>query len=171
METITIAATQKNMGKKAAYALAHEMIQEAIDRKCPLQAIAIEESILTDRISSTLNVGIENGKPYQSLGKALYQWNHRRGRPNSNAHLFDASMEALYPNLDNWCKARNKLLHGMAKSFQCEAPDIPIESFREDAMEVAVKGYDLVKKVSKWVSKKVKKAKAAERKRLQGLAN
>ena len=55
---VAAAKRKPNTAKGKSYALAYDMIRAAMEKDCPLQAIAIEESIITDRLSSTLNVGI-----------------------------------------------------------------------------------------------------------------
>ena len=47
-------ATTKNMRKYESYKLAFEMIEDGIANKCPLQSIAIEESIMSDRLWAAL---------------------------------------------------------------------------------------------------------------------
>ena len=56
---------RKNYAKRDSYELAFRMIDNAIKYDCPLQAITIEESILADRLWSTLNVG----KPKRPLAR------------------------------------------------------------------------------------------------------
>ena len=162
--TIRRAATQKNMGKKAAYDLAFKLIDDAIKNSCPLQAITVEESILTDRLSSTLNVGIDNGKPFKTLGSVLNAWHPNGNAPaHINASRFDSKMESLYPALQAWRKERNELMHGIAKSFQCEAPEILPADFPGRALAAAMEGKRLVDEVKDWVGKQVRRAKRRER--------
>ena len=153
--------TKKNYAKRDSYALAFKMIDDALKYGCPLQAITIEESILTDRLSSVLNAGIEGGKPYKTLGAVLLAWKPKspKQKPHPNARLFDAEIEKFYIRLDNWRKDRNKLLHGLAKSFQGEGPEIPATDFTQHAMDTAIEGLKLVKKIKNWVQNQVRKAK------------
>ena len=150
---------KKNCDKRDSYALAFRMIDDALRFGCPLQAIAIEESILTDRLSSTLNVGVENGKPCGSLGGALNKWKPKdpKAKAHPNAKLFDQEMDALYPRLDAWRNERNSLLHGLAKSIQGKGPDINADEFVIRAIKAATEGWALVKKVKHWVQKQVRK--------------
>jgi hypothetical protein len=111
---------KKNYPKYDSYRLAFGMIDDALKCGCPLQAITIEESILTDRLSSTLNVGISKGKPYKTLGSVLNAWRpkNKNKQPHSNAKLFDLEMNNLYERLDKWREARNLLLHGLVNLFK-----------------------------------------------------
>jgi len=162
-------AKNGNVGKHDCYALAYDMINEAIERYCPLQAIAIEESILTDRIVSTLNVGgvySRNTVLLKTLGSALDEWDpcneKDESRHNANRKYFDEEMNALYPALREWWKMRNSALHGLAKSNTGESPSIPAEEFREFAQYVAVKGRRLAKSVNNWTSKQIRRSKSSE---------
>ena len=151
---------KKNYDKRDSYSLAFRMIDDALRFGCPLQAIAIEESILTDRLSSTLNVGVENSKPYGSLGGVLNTWKPKdpKAKAHPNARLFDQDMDALYPRLDAWRKERNSLLHGLAKSIQGKGPDINADEFVIRAIKAANEGLTLVKKVKNWAQKQVRNA-------------
>ena len=152
---------KKNYPKYYSYRLAFKMIDDALKFGCPLQAITIEESILTDRLSSTLNVGILKGKPYETLGSVLNAWRpKKKGKElHSNAILFDVEMNNLYERLDKWREARNLLLHGLVKSFQGDGPKIPAVDFIKIATDQAEEGLRLVKKVKNWVQKQVRNAK------------
>jgi hypothetical protein len=155
---------KKNYPKYDSYRLAFGMIDDALKCGCPLQAITIEESILTDRLSSTLNVGISKGKPYKTLGSVLNAWRpkNKNKQPHSNAKLFDLEMNNLYERLDKWREARNNLLHGLVKSFQGEEPETPAGDFIKTATKQAEEGLYLVKKVKNWVQKQVRNAKKAK---------
>ena len=152
---------KKNYAKRDSYALAFKMIDDALKHGCPLQAITIEESILTDRLSSTLNVGKEITKPCDSLGDALNKWKPRNPRtsPDPNARLFDEEITTLFPKLDSWRRERNALLHGLAKSAQGGKPEIEAAKFLIRAVQAANDGLHLVEKVKRWSAKQIRKAK------------
>ena len=159
--------SKKNYAKCDSYALAFALINKAISMQFPLQAIAIEESILADRIWSTLNVGMGERTKVESLGVALERWRPTRadkktGRlpsPHPNAARFDDEMNELEPMLLDWWKARSKVLHGIVKSFQGCAPNICAEDFTANAQFVAEIGLVLVKQVCNWTKKQIRRAK------------
>ncbi len=151
-------ASQKNMPKFNAYRLAFGMIKDALEKGCPLQAIAIEESVLTDRLSSTLNVGRPNRRAKSSLGCALGEWHPKKSNASRNAALFDDYMEMLFPKLDAWWKNRNALLHGIAKSAQGGTPEIDAADFMAYAMKTAKEGLMLVRKVDAWTKRQISAA-------------
>ncbi len=148
----------QNMRKYESYKLAFDMIDEGIAGNCPLQSIAVEESILTDRISSTLNAGKQNASPANSLGHALRQWHPQKGSPDPNSALFDEKMEKLFTRLDAWRKERNALLHAIVKSAQGDEPETPASEFLLRAMKAAKDGLALVRKVDKWTKRQIRKA-------------
>lgn len=151
-------ATAKNIRKYESYKLAFEMIEDGIANKCPLQSIAVEESILTDRLSSTLNVGKTKGKPFESLGAALCGWHPKKGTPHPNAVLFDAEMEKLYPRIDLWRQERNALLHAIVKSAQGAKPETDAADFISRAMKAAEDGKLLARSVCNWSRKQIRKS-------------
>jgi hypothetical protein len=152
---------KKNMAKYESYKLAFQLIDESIRHNFPLQAITIEESILTDRLSSTLNAGKKNAKPCDTLGQALILWRgipQRNISPSNNAVLFDDAMMALLPRIEVWWKERNALLHGIAKSRCGEGPEISAEAFMARAVNAATEGLDLTKIVKAWTQHQVRHA-------------
>ena len=154
--------SRKNYAKRDSYALAFRMIDHAIKYDCPLQAITIEESILADRLWATLNVG-KSRRSLGTMNAALVQWKPTNGSSvNKNAKRFDEYMEALYPRLKIWWKDRNKLLHGIAKSFQGDGPEIPADDYIRTAMTTANEGLELVNAVMKWSRKQIRRSARSE---------
>ncbi len=156
---------QKNYPKYNSYALAFKLIDESIRHNFPLQAITIEESILADRLWSTLNVGKNPDKvKLDTLSKALNEWKPREDvkgcKLNPNRSLFDEEIDALYTDLKDWWKDRCNLLHGIVKSAQGKHPVIPAETFESSAAEAAKKGLSLVREIDKWSKRQVRKAQA-----------
>ena len=148
---------KKNEAKRASYALAMTMLKEAVERDCPLQAITIAESILTDRIASTLNAGKETPRLPVSIGAALSRWN-RKDKEESDDPRFDGEMAALRPALAKWKESRNALLHGIAKSLQGKEPTASADGFREHARKTALDGLEYVKIVKRWSQRKIRDA-------------
>lgn len=152
---------KKNYAKQNSYALASVMLDEAILHNYPLQAIAIEESIISDRLWSALgSVNIGNGK-HESMGAALQAWKMLK-KNKSAANPFDEEIEALYTKLSNWWDCRCKLIHGIVKSPTGIGPKITADKFIKSANETAKKGRKLVRLVKNWSKKKVYKSKKAK---------
>lgn len=161
------AICKPNADKGKAYALAYDMIKAAMENGCPLQAITIEESILTDRLSSTLNAHKASKSPFRTLNGALSEWKRQKTRGES---LFDDAMNALLPRLEAWWKNRNALLHGIAKSPCGEGPEIPAEEFLARAEKAAKDGLVLTRRVSRWTQKQVRQARTGKRSMKKDLA-
>jgi hypothetical protein len=152
---------KKNYAKRDSYALASVMLEDAILHNYPLQAIAIEESIISDRLWSALrSVNITNGK-HESLGAALEKWKILK-KNSSEENPFDGEIEPLYINLSNWWNCRNKLIHGIVKSPTGLGPVVTAEKFVKSANDAAKKGKELVRLVKNWSKKKVYKAKKSK---------
>lgn len=149
---------KKNMKKRDSYALAHDMINEAIKAWCPLQAITIEESILSDRLWSALNSQDRprRGRHHDTLGDALREWKDTKG--SDCLIVLDEKASFSLKELNDFWEDRNELLHGIVKSFSGEAPSIEANQFRERAMLVAITGKNLVKEVQNWSKRAIRKA-------------
>ena len=168
--TTTQSPQKPNTAKGKSYALAYRMIKDAMEKDCPLQAIAIEESIITDRLSSTLNAGKVKAKPCNTLGAALRKWKgnpQNNESPSPNAVLFDKEMVKLLPRLEAWWRNRNAMLHGIAKSACGEGPEIEADFFMEKARTAAEEGKRLADSVKKWTAKQVSKARRAKKRKLK----
>ena len=148
--------TKKNYAKRDSYALAFGMISTAIHHNFPLQAIAVEESIISDRIWSALNASKPTGGKKETLGRALEEWKHLM----KNGVLFPIGEEAepMRENLVSWWDSRNKLIHGIVKSFRGKEPQLAAANFERSAMKSAVKGLELARQVCNWSHKQIRKA-------------
>ena len=60
-------------------------------------------------------------------------------------------------NLVRWWDSRNKLIHGIVKSFRGEKPKIAAANFERSAMKAAAKGLELAKQVCNWSHKQILK--------------
>lgn len=152
-------SAKPNSAKAKAYVLAFGMINTALEKGCPLQAITIEESILTDRLSSTLNAKKEKKTPFSTLNGALREWEKQT---KGGVSLFDKEMTDLWPQLKAWWDERNELLHGIAKSPCGEGPSIPAEEFMARAEKAAKEGLEFARIVVRWTQKQVRQARKAK---------
>lgn len=153
-----------NTAKYESYKLALRQVRKAIQSGYYLEAVTIEESLLSDRLWSTLNVGRSPQKRIPTLGDALEKWHPTKldrngGLPaqHKNARLFAGEMEFLYPALHEWWKRRCVLLHGIGKSPQGQAPEIRAEVFPDEAAAVARFGLWAFRYVDDWVKRQIKK--------------
>lgn len=141
--------TAKNFAKQASYQFVFAMIKDAIRHNYPLQAITLEESVMADRLWSALHASGHQVKNHETVGRALADW--KKGKN------FDEEMNSLKPQIEQWWKDRNELLHGLAKSDQGCAPEIRPEEFDEKAGATARFGLELTNAVSNWSKKAIRK--------------
>ena len=146
---------KKNYAKRDSYALAFGMISTAIRHNFPLQAIAVEESILSDRIWSALNASKPTGGKKETLGRALEEW--KRLMEDGVPFPIGEEAETMRENLVRWWDSRNRLIHGIVKSFRGEEPQIAAANFERSAMKAAAKGLGLAKQVCNWSHKQIRK--------------
>lgn len=149
-------AGAKNLRKYESYVLAFKMIEDGMSNKCPLQSIAIEESIMSDRIWSALNSTKDKGRKHETLGKALDEW--KKLKKEGEPLPFDNEVDAMYKELRCWWDVRSRLIHGIVKSFRGKAPQTSAAKFRQSAMNAAKIGKALARSVCNWSSKQIRKS-------------
>jgi len=140
-----------NRAKHLSWRLAHERMNAAIEAGFPLEAVAIAESLLTDRFLSFVNFHGAGFGPEKTLGGVA-----QKAASICRRTTGDALGEALAADAENWARERNEILHGIAKSRQGVGPTIPAEGFVDRAHDVAVRGRQLVRAVKAWHGKLVR---------------
>ena len=151
------ATGEKNLAKMNSYALAFAKIDEAILHNYPLEAVAIEESILSDRIWSSLHAAKLPQQKHETLGAALDALK-RHEREEKFAAVVGANMISLKKDLTSWWDRRNKVIHGIVKSSQGKGPAITANNFERSAMKAARIGKILARKVDGLTKKQIHKA-------------
>ena len=152
-------ASKGNVGLYARYVEAWGRINRSIEQEFHFEAIAITESIMSNRLKSYLyGVGVltaseANGKPYLSFRSLI---------DKLKAYSCDdgASLE-LADELDGWRGRRNSAIHAIAQSFPGQPPNKDLATFLDGAKATALDGKTLAKKVSNWHKKKLRAAKKA----------
>jgi hypothetical protein len=139
-----------NAAKYLSYKLAFGRMRAAIEAGYPLEAVAIAESIITDRLLSFANHHGARLEPSRTtLGPAL-----RKARDSSEAVDTD-----LFDSVGEWAKQRNEVLHSIAKSGQGEGPRISAEKFLAHADHVARTGLHLATEVKNWHRRQMNRSK------------
>ena len=141
----------KNYYKFYSYRYAYSQMKKAMDEKFYLEAITIQESIITDRL---LNFVIRNKiknisedelhKPIAFLNKLI---------EHSKPYFED---ENLNIELNEFRFARNNCIHAMVKSY----PGNPTQKgsdFQKLARETSLSGKVLTRKVDAWHTRMKKK--------------
>ena len=139
----------KNMAKYNSYRWAMEQVKKGITEGFFLEAITIEESILTDRLLLFYRQKGHNQKEaYLTLGKILKFLEKNKALCQENAIVF-------FDELDQFWKNRNTCLHQIAKSEPGTAT-LDIEGLTMLASTTASNGESLVKIVGAWSRKYIK---------------
>lgn len=129
-----------NMEKHDSYTLAYDRIAEALEQGFPLEAIAIEESIIADRLVSYLAHKNEKVSIKTSFFELIYTAKNLSSDFKAN----------LYTQLNEWRDHRNKMLHGIVKSMPGTAPTTKAEDFIAEARRLAEEGLKLTRVVQNW---------------------
>ena len=127
-------------------------MKKAIEGKFYLEAITIQESIITERL---LNFVIRNSivsinedefyRQIVSLSKLI----------DYSKSYFDD--ENLYDDLNTFRKDRNKCIHAIVKSYP-GYPTIKVNDFQKLAKETSLNGRILTRKVDAWHRRMMKKS-------------
>ncbi len=138
---------KKNIAKYESYKLAFQLINDSISHNFPLEAVAIEESIISDRLWSSLHAAKVPKLKHETLGDALCAI---KGNKNNSivSSVLGAELLALENDLSNWWEVRNKVLHGIVKPQKDDRPAITATTFVRSAMKAAREGKNLARKVA-----------------------
>jgi hypothetical protein len=141
-----------NVSKYESYREAWSRIKLAQENHFFLEAITIQESIISDRLISFLSRP-ESPKPlskkkngqFPSFSQLIQHW---------RSEFSDTSVACpdLIDAVDQWRRIRNEAIHAIVKSDPGE-PTQPIELFLQKAKEAAEEGERLTKEVCKWCKK------------------
>ena len=140
---------QGNAGKYESYREAFARIKAAQEEGFYLEAVTIEESVISDRLASWLSANPVAGKaPLKasaSFGNLIARWRKLWQASHPDETETTKRIEAI----DQWRECRNTLVHAIAKSAPGTAT-IPVDQFLELAERVAKEGEQHAKAVKKW---------------------
>jgi hypothetical protein len=138
--------TKGNTDKYDKYREAWTRIKKAQENKFFLEAITIEESIISDRLSSYLkSQEIYPEKPrFLSLGKLVDLWGKACPDP---IHINE--IENLQDAVLAWKDKRNDAVHAIVKSKPGQS-EVSVSEFLEKARATAEEGVILAMAVQKW---------------------
>lgn len=156
--------SQGNVVKGEAYREAWVRIVEAQEAGFYLEAVAIEESIISDRLISFLarptadNPLLPDRKGHWPLfGKLIERWQGEFPEGIAVPGHSDLTRE-----VGEWKDRRNDVIHSLVKSDPAAAP-VKVAAFLKQAKRCAAKGALLAKAVSQWHKKQLREAKRSER--------
>ncbi len=141
----------KNAAKYFSYREAWGRIRQSIGCGYYLEAITLEESIISDRLISYL-VRVGAVKPdaklqTQPLARLIKEWKNHV--PEA---ICDSFCHDLQSEIDEWRVHRNEVVHGMVKSIP-GTDHKDILNFKKEAELVALKGERLAKSLCNWCKK------------------
>lgn len=124
-----------------AYQAALEQIAKALQAEFFLEAIALEECLISNCLFNFLDgIGAKLSNPsFHTLLKEIC---------NKEAFAYEFPRELL-GDLDKWRKARNNAIHGFVSSRSAEL-DLSRVNFRESTKVTAIRGEDYCKSVVSW---------------------
>jgi hypothetical protein len=129
---------KKQVGRYLRYKLAFDRLDEALIEGWLLEAISLEESIITDRLLSIVKSYGENASANQSLSTLIAQ--AKKVLTGSGA-----SVEGdIFYELDQWRQDRNECVHAFCKLDDHAYSNNSAEIFSDKMWETAKKGRELV---------------------------
>lgn len=130
-----------NVVKALSYEWAVGRIDMAIAEGFFLEAVAIEESIISDRLWSHVHGKSGTNRNWSdggtTLGALIGEWKKCKAPPK------------LLAATNAWRQLRNRAMHGAAKSL-ATTPTIKTDDFLKDAERAATAGRILMRKVMLW---------------------
>ena len=145
---------KKNYYKLYSYRFAFSQMNKAIDGKFYLEAITIQESIITERL---LNFVIRNSIVSINEDQLYRQTVSLSKLIEYSKPYFDD--ENLHEELNSFRMSRNECIHSMVKSYPSK-PTIKVSDFQKLAKETSLNGRILTRKVDAWHRRMKKKSSA-----------
>jgi hypothetical protein len=138
--------------KFLAYREAWTRIKESQEQGFYLEAITIEESIISDRLSSYFRNVLKTEKQPNSLKGMQDLW--KKHHPEA---ITSGGYKDLIFELDKWREERNQSIHAIVQSHT--HPERSIDSFLLHSKNVAARGEKLTSAISRWCDKKIRASK------------
>ena len=143
--------TKKQIGRYLRYKLAFDRLDEALEEGWLLEAISLEESIISDRLLSALASLTDQRSAKTSLNDLI-----NLTKEAFVANSGDVEANLLFEQLHEWRRDRNKCVHAFCKLDDHAYSESSAEIFSEKMWETAKNGRELVDLV-KHLSTQVKK--------------
>ena len=129
---------RKQIGRYLRYKLAFERLDEALEEGWLLEAISLEESIISDRLLSALRSLTGKASTRQSLNNLI---NKTKEAFANNVNDLE---EDLFDKLHQWRQERNECVHAFCRLDDHAYSESSAEIFSEKMWETAKKGRELV---------------------------
>ncbi len=139
-----------NTEKHLSYSAAWSRMSAAIEQGFYLEAVAIQESMMFDRIRSFVEFVVqEEVKDETPFGRVVRRW---EAELNADRKQLPPKWESdgdLPKRILDWIDARNVVVHKMVRS-RPGTPTMPIDEFLALAKSAAEVGAILCREVSDW---------------------
>lgn len=139
----------ENLPKHEAYTVAWERMNEAIKQGFFLEAVAIQESIIFDRLRSFVafieGVDIDNRAP---LKKIVRRWQDALNRIDNTGGVYTVDFDLVLETL-SWVDDRNLVIHTIVRSQPGE-PTRDVNEFLKHAEKTALDGKRISRQISDW---------------------
>ncbi|WP_228003172.1 hypothetical protein [Nocardia australiensis] len=135
------------MRRVQRYAAAFDWVLHCIDRGCYLEAIAVLDSLISDRLASRVSY-IRRQEPHgvPTVG-TLCSWLLNGHKKNENPRVeHDPEFRAVIADIENWSKARNKAMHQTTKIFHNNDLTISFNDVPIPHRETATTGVQLLRR-------------------------
>ena len=127
----------KQIGRYLRYKLAFERMDEALEEGWLLEAISLQESIISDRLLSVLRHYGQSAESFKSL-KCLIE--DCRKLAIGSSDWVDGD---FFDELDAWRVKRNRCIHEFCKMDAYAHDESSVEIFTDTMFETAMKGREL----------------------------
>lgn len=149
----TVATASGDAAKFLSYTEAWARIREARKDGFFLEAVTVQESIISDRLTSFVvktcgcDPNSKSLRTLHSLGNVWVQASESRLPRSAESRL---SIYELHLRLNEWRESRNEVVHGLVKSRAARDAD-HIDNFLARAKTAAEEGALLARKITRWV--------------------
>lgn len=153
-----------NAPKYFSYREAWGRIRRAIGHGFYLEAVTLEESIISDRLVSYFRrTGVmdPDSNKFISLHQLIEKLKKQVPEPIRDP-LKEPRFENLQQSLSEWKDKRNHVVHGIVKSSGNSLSDV--ENFLEEAKQIAIEGEQIALSVNNWYRRIKDKDKTKARK-------
>jgi len=134
-----------NVIKAESYAAAWHQIDESIKNGYYIEAISIQESIVSDRLLQHLH-------RYHELPLRKKRNQHHTLYSlisEIQKNYLDSDAKELFAGLNSWRNNRNEAIHSLVRSDP-GTPTTPVSEFFKKAKDVAEQGANMAKDVQNW---------------------
>jgi len=132
---------RKQIGKYLSYKMAFERLEESLTEGWLLEALALEESIISDRLMSISRTRGINTNARESLKRLIEKV--KKALVNTG----NLSNDDLFKELDDWREQRNECIHSLCQANDESQSERSTEVFSEKLWNASRRGYELAELV------------------------